>query len=111
VPKYPRHSVERALRIPQAIYDQNGGKPATLQEAVAFTGGSAVSGQFRMEVSSAKKYGFLEPAGGGEIALTDRARQAIAPQAENDRLNALREAILAAPDISDVYNFYRGEPS
>lgn len=107
--KYPRHAVERALRIPQAIYDQNGGKPATLHEAVAFTGGSAVSGPFRTEVSSAKKYGFLEAAEGSRVALTDRARRAIAPQAENDRLHALREAILAAPEISDVYNFYRGE--
>lgn len=107
--KFPRHSVDRALRIPKAIYDQNGGKPATLQEAVAFTGGTAVSGPFRTEVSSAKKYGFLEPADGGKVGVTDRARQAIAPQSENDRLNAIREAILAAPDISDVYNFYRGE--
>src|SRR5207302_11357340 len=72
--KFPRHTVERALRIPQAIYDQNGGRPATLQEAVAFTGGAAVSGPFRTEVSSAKKYGFLEPFPGGKIGLTARAR-------------------------------------
>jgi hypothetical protein len=107
--KYPRHPVERALRIPQAIYDQNGGKPATLLEAVAFTGGSAVSGNFRTEVSSSKKYGFLEGADKGKIALTDRARRAIAPQSDNDRLNSLREGILDAPDLSEVYNYYRGE--
>jgi hypothetical protein len=107
--KFPRHSVERALRIPRAIYEQNGGKPATLQEAVRFTGGTSVSGPFRTEVSSGKKYGYLEPAENGKVGLTDRARRAIAPQSENDRLHAYREAILAAPDISDVYNFYRGE--
>jgi hypothetical protein len=107
--KYPRHTVERALRIPKALYDQNGGKPATVAEAVVFTGAAAVSGPFRTEVSSAKKYGFLEALPDGKIGLTDRARQAIAPQSENDRLHALRDAILAAPDLSEVYNFYRGE--
>src|SRR5262249_11966691 len=40
--KFPRHSVERALRIPKAIYDQNGGNAATLKEAVTFSGGTSV---------------------------------------------------------------------
>jgi len=106
---YPRHSVERALRIPQAIYDQNGGKPAAPDEAVKFAGGGAISGQWRLEISSAKKYGFLEADEAGRIGPTERARHAIAPQSETDQLTALREAILAAPVISDVYNHYRGE--
>jgi hypothetical protein len=107
--KFPRHPVERALRIPQALYEQNGGRPATLQEAVRFTGGTAVSGGFRTEVSSAKKYGFLESADNNKVALTDRARKAISPQSPNDRVDALREGVLAAPDLSNVYSFYRGE--
>ena len=107
--KFPRHGVERALRIPQALYDQNGGRPATLQEAVRFTGGTAVSGAFRTEVSSSKKYGFLEAASNNRIGLTGRARRAVAPQSPTDRVDALREAVLAAPDLSDVYNFYRGQ--
>ncbi len=41
--------------------------------------------------------------------MTPRARRALAPENESDRVNALREAILDAPDISEVYNFYRGE--
>jgi hypothetical protein len=106
--KFPRHSVERALRIPKAIYDQNGGNPATMKEAASFTGGK-VSGAFQLEASSAKKYGFLDAADGGKVGVTDRARKAIAPQTDTDRLTALREAVLDAPDLSDVYNFYRGE--
>ncbi len=108
VPKYPRHSVERALRIPQAIYEQNGAKPATPVEAAKLLGGTGTTGAFNTEVSSAKKYGFLEGED-GKLALTERARQAIAPQSDNARANALRDAILAAPDLSTVYNFYRGE--
>jgi hypothetical protein len=108
-PKYPRHDVERSLRIPQALYDQNGGKAATPDEAVKFSGGVAASGPWRLEISSAKKYGFLETTAEGSLSPTERARRAIAPQAENDRLDALREAILDAPEIADVYNHYRGE--
>ncbi|WP_418058849.1 hypothetical protein [Pimelobacter simplex] len=107
--KFPRHSVEKAVRIPKAIYDQNGGRPATREEAVSFAGGGALSGPWRVEISSAQKYGFLSPAGDGLLGLTDRARRAIAPQSETDRVAALREAVQAAPDISDVYNYYRGE--
>ena len=107
-PKYPRHSVERALRIPLALYEQNAGNPATVQEAAHFTG-TGVSGNFNVEVSSAKKYGFLGTDEKKQLVLTDRARRAVAPQTETDRVNALREAILAAPDISTVYNYYRGE--
>src|SRR2546425_519945 len=62
--KYPRHSVERALRIPRAIYEQNAGNPSTLKEAATFTGATSVSGPFNVEVSSAKKYGFLESESG-----------------------------------------------
>lgn len=107
--KYPRHSVEKALRVPRAIYEQNGGNPATPAEAVAFAGGGGVTGPWVVELSSAKKYGFLEDGDGGTVRLTDRSRQAIAPQSPNDRVAAFREAILAAPQMSDVYNFYRGE--
>ena len=106
--KYPRHAVERALRIPKAIYDQNAGKPTTLVDAAKFSTGGKVNGPFRLEVSSAKKYGFLRSED-GNIVPEERARKAIAPQSENDRTNALREAVLAAPDLADVYNHYRGE--
>jgi len=106
--KFPRHSVEKALRIPKAIYDQNAGKPTSLSDAAKFTTGGSANGPFRVEVASAKKYGFLTSED-GKLAPELRARKAIAPQSESDRLVALREAVLNAPDLSDVYNHYRGE--
>jgi hypothetical protein len=106
-PKFPRHSVERALRIPRAILFQNAGKPSSLAEAAKFLGGK-VTGEFGVEASSAKKYGFLA-SDGGKLALTDRAKRALRPQNESDELSAIREAVLAAPEISEVYKFYRGE--
>jgi len=107
--KFPRHSLEKALRIPKALYEQNGGKAATRAEAVKFAGASGLNGPWNVELSSSQKYGLLEPAEAGKVALSERGRRAIAPQSETDRLAALREAILAAPDVADVYNYYRGE--
>lgn len=106
--RFPRHPVEKALRIPKAIYDQNAGKPSTLSEAAKFTTGGAASGEFKVEVSSAKKYGFLR-SDAGKLVPQERARKAIAPQSETDRLVALREAVLEAPDLAEVYAHYRGE--
>jgi hypothetical protein len=106
--KFPRHSVERALRIPKAIYDQNAGNPCTPKEAAIYTGAQGTSGAFNVEVSSSKKYGFLASEA-GKLVLQDRARNAITPTTETAKRDALREAVLAAPDLSDVYNFYRGE--
>jgi len=108
VPKFPRHPVERALRIPRVILDQNAGHETSQAEAAAFFGGK-VSGEFRVEVSSAKKYGFLTSQAGGKLAITDRAKHALRPQNDTDEISALREAILDAPDFSAVYNHYRGE--
>jgi hypothetical protein len=106
-PKFPRHSVQRALRIPRAILEQNAGRPSSLAEAARFLGGTA-SGVFQLEASSAKKYGFLGSEG-GKLVLTERAKRALRPQNETDELSAIREAVLGAPEISEVYNFYRGE--
>jgi hypothetical protein len=107
VAKFPRHTVEQALRIPEAILQQNAGNPATAAEAVVFAGGK-ISGSWRLEISSAKKYGFLR-SDGPQLVVEERARKAISPQAENDRRDALRDAVISAPDLAEVYKFYRGE--
>jgi hypothetical protein len=106
--KYPRHAVEKALRIPKAILDQNAGRSCTVKEAAAFLG-LGEAGPFQTEVSSGIKYGFLDRPVAGQIQVTDRAKQILRPQDAEDRLRGIREAVLSAPVISDVYGHYRGE--
>src|SRR5437773_8138763 len=77
--KYPRHSVERALRIPKAILDQNAGKPCTAGEAAAFLH-VAPKGPFAVEIGSAMKYGFLERPETGKIQPAELARQVLRPK-------------------------------
>jgi hypothetical protein len=45
----------------------------------------------------------------GRIGLTELARKVLRPQAPNDETDGLREAVMNAPQISEVYMHYRGE--
>jgi hypothetical protein len=106
--KYPRHSVERALRIPKAILEQNAGKPCTPQQAAAFLGVGS-KGPFAVEIGSATKYGFLERPEEGKIQPTELARRILRPKSPEDEVKGYREAVLKAPEVAEVYKHYRGE--
>jgi hypothetical protein len=107
--KYPRHSVDKALRIPKAIIEQNAGKACTPTEAAAFLGATTAAGPFSVEISSATKFGFLERPEAGKILPTELARRILRPTTPEDEVKGYREAVLKAPEISDVYKHYRGE--
>ena len=109
VPPYPRHSLEKALRIPTGILEQNAGKECSDQDSATYVGVKYNKGPYNVEVSSAIKYGLLERPEVGKIKLTDTARKILKPQEGNDHLSGLQKAILAAPIISDIYSHYRGE--
>ena len=106
--KYPRNAVDKSLRIPKAILEQNAGKPCTVGESAAFLGVGA-AGPYQVEVSSGIKYGFLERPTPGQIAVTERAKRVLRPQDPQDRLEGLREAVLNAPVVSEVYGRRRQE--
>ena len=79
-----------------------------MQQSATYLG-VGYAGPYQVEVSSGIKYGFLDRPEPGEIAVTDRAKRVLRPQNAQDKLDGLREAVLAAPVISDVYSNYRGE--
>ena len=105
---YPRHSLTRVLRIPEAIIAQNAAKPCTEQEAAKFVG-VGYNGPFRVEISSCLKFGLLDRPSAGTISITELARKALRPQNSGDDIRALQKAVLNAPQVSDVYEHYRGE--
>lgn len=105
---YPRHPVRKALRIPQAILAQNAGRACTDREAAQYSG-MGYHGPFAVELSSALKYGFLARPKPGTVELTDLAKTVLRPQTQSEELNGVRQAVLNAPKIADVYKHYRGE--
>ena len=107
--KFPRHAVAKAIRIAQAILDQNAGKACSRADAAKFLGLSSPAGPFSVEISSAIKYGFLDQPEAGHIAPSALAKKILRPQSPSDTIDGYRQAIMNAPDISEVYQHYRGE--
>lgn len=107
--KFPRQSAANALRIPRAILEQNAGRACTPNEAAAFLGLGTAKGNFEVEISSSIKYGFLERPHAGQIQPTALAKKILRPQAPSDVVEGFRAAVLNAPDLSEVYQHYRGE--
>jgi hypothetical protein len=106
--KYPKDSILDCLRIPQAIIDQNAGEACSDREGAGFAK-IGWTGETSVEISSALKYGLLERPSPGQIKPTDLARKIVRPQDPEDKLNALRQAVMKAPVVSDVYAKYRSE--
>lgn len=106
--KYPRHSLEKALRVPRSVLEQNAGKDCSDREAAQFAG-VGYGGPFAVELSSSLKYGLLKRPSSGRVEVTDLARKILRPQNAKERVDSLRQATLSAPVISEVYNHYRGE--
>src|SRR5436190_15842729 len=75
VPKYPRHSLERVLRIPKAILDQNAGKECSDEDTATFLGIKYNKGPYALELSSALKFGLLERPSPGRIAPSELAKK------------------------------------
>jgi len=107
--KFPRHSVGKAIRIPEAILEQNAGKACSRADAAKFLGLGSPAGPFSVEISSANKFGFLDQPESGIIQPSALAKRILRPQSPGDTINGYREAIMSAPDISEVYQHYRGE--
>jgi len=105
---FPKHSISECLRIPQAILEQNAGRECTDREAAAFAN-VGYTGLIGVEIGSAIKYGMLERPSTGKVRPTDITRRIVRPQKPNDKIDAMREAVLRAPLISDLYKHYRGE--
>jgi hypothetical protein len=106
--KFPKHSMLGCIRIPQAIVDQNAGEACTDREGAAFAK-IGWTGDISVEISSASKYKLLERPSPGKIKPTDLVRKITRPQDPKDKLAALRQCVMNAPVISDVYTKYRSE--
>ena len=103
---YPKQDLEQALRIPRLILEQNAGKPCSREEVAAFAG-VALTGRFKSEITSCKRYGLLEE--DVELTVSGRARAILRPQSNQADMSARRDAIRAAPVIGDIYDYYKSE--
>ena len=107
--KFPKHSIEKALRIPRGILDQNAGKACSDRESAGFVGVKYNTGPYAYELGNAIKYGLLERPNPTQVALTETAKKILRPQNPEQVVEGLREAALKPSEFSKVYSHYRGE--
>jgi hypothetical protein len=93
---------------PTAVLENNAGKECTDKEAAKFAG-MGWGGPTSVEISSAIKYNLFQRPSPGKVEPTEITRRIVRPQRPNDKIDAIREAVLKAPLVSDVYKHYRGE--
>src|SRR4051812_44381136 len=93
VSDFPKHSLERSLRIADVIEQKNGGRPLPPTELAIGLGLSPGSSDYRIALSSSLKYGATTGSYKNDrIALTPLGVRIVAPTSEEDK----RDAIVAA---------------
>jgi hypothetical protein len=111
VPKYPRHSLEKVLRIPKAILDQNAGMECSDEDTATFLGIKYNKGPYALELSSALKFGLLERPTPGRIAVSEIAKKILRPQNEQEELVGLRGGPEGPRNLGGLQPLPRREPA
>lgn len=99
---YPRHAIDKCIRIPRAIVEQNAGKECTESEAADFVG-IGKGGPLRLEISSCIKFNLLERPSPGRVIPTDLAKKIIRPQNPQEELKSFRERALSTLPVFQMF--------
>jgi predicted nucleotide-binding protein len=107
---YPKHTLEEALAVAQALAEKHGGQPLPPTDTAIALGISPGSSDFRVLLSSSFKYGLTTGSYNQEkVSLTDLARAIVEPRTPEERKAALLRAALLPPTFQTIYNFLRGK--
>jgi predicted nucleotide-binding protein len=103
----PLYSLEKALKIPQAIVDNYGKGPSKPLEVAKVLEISPTDPRFKMQAGASIAYGLTE--GGwnaSQIALTPLVLKILKPKNEDEPLQAKREALLKPRVIREFLTRY-----
>lgn len=107
----PSISLEKALRVPQAIATNYASHPTRPLDVAAALSVTPSSGPFRLECGAAVGYGLTE---GGpnapQISLSVLGKRIVTPTEVDDDTKALREAALKPTVANQFYTKYDGAP-
>ena len=107
----PAYSLEHALRVPIAVFENYAGKPTKPIDVAAAMELLPNSSQFRMITGAAIAYGLTDGgSNSSEIILTDLSKKILQPLEEGIDLVAKREALLKPRVVGEFINKYNGSP-
>lgn len=106
----PSCTVEDALVVPQAIWDNLAGKPCTPLQVCTALNLSPTSSKWRDLSGASIAYGFTSGGWNAKIiTLEVLGKRAIAPTEEGDNLLAIKEAIQKPTILGRFFEYYSGK--
>jgi len=107
---FPKHSLKVALRVATALEEKNSGNPLPPTDVAIAIDKSPGSSDFRVLLSSSIKYGLTTGSyNQSKVALTDLARDIVAPRSDEAKRRALFEAALTPPAFRSIFAAYSGK--
>jgi hypothetical protein len=106
--RFPKLSLQEALRVPQAIKEKNGGNPWATEEVAKAVELSKKSNNFFYLAAASRDYGLTSGSRDSAVfSLTDLGRAIVyAPNPEQERLRKI-EAFLKVDVFGRVLDFYK----
>lgn len=106
----PSCTVEDALVVPQAIWDNLAGKPCTPLQVCTALNLSPTSSKWRDLSGASIAYGFTSGGWNAKtITLEVLGKRAVAPTEEGDNLLAIKEAIQKPAILGRFFEYYSGK--
>ena len=103
----PKHRIEKAIEVPEAIWDNFAGHPTTPIRVASAMDISPTSSNWQELPGSAVAYGLTTGSyNAPHIALTDLGKRVVAPKVEGDEKKAIIEAILKPRILREFYTQY-----
>lgn len=105
--EFPNTTLENALRLPRAIWENYAGKPTSPMNVAVALDVKPTSGGWRNLCGSGIAYGLTE--GGynaGEIAVTPLGMRIVRPTSEGEDMTAIREALLKPRVLREFFTKY-----
>ncbi|MBP6818096.1 MAG: nucleotide-binding protein [Ferrovibrio sp.] len=105
----PSASLEEALRIPRAIFENYAGRPTSPLFVAKAVGVDPKGSQIRVLSGASIAFGLIE--GGAQassISITDLARRILRPTSENSETPAMQEAVLRPRIFGEFLRAYDG---
>ena len=107
---FPKDTLEKALRVPAAMEETNGGKPLPPTDIAIALSLSPGSSDFQILLASSARYGIT---GGGakseRVTLEELGARIVAPVSPEDRSGALVAAALAPATFRSMYDYFKAK--
>jgi hypothetical protein len=107
--KFPRVTLEEAIKVPMALKEKNGGNPWATEEVAKALGISRKTNFFFYLAAGARDYGLTVGSRDSErIQLTALGRDIVYPPDAQAELQKKREAFLRVEPFRKVLEYYKG---